>query len=183
VKSLVMLISKEFFLLVGIGTILAFPAAWYFTGHWLQHFAYRIELQHEWPTFLVSALVAFFLTLVTVGYHVVRAASSNPVKALRDDWPINWKLKTWKLNITWILNIERSYFVKLENESIFYCGGAKVRRRFWNRQLSILDWVIQGRSCKLVSAKENKFSCKVSFLLLWNFVPLCLCGYAFNFNS
>ena len=85
VKSLVMLISKEFFLLVGIGTILAFPAAWYFTGHWLQHFAYRIELQHEWPTFLVSALVAFFLTLVTVGYHVVRAASSNPVKALRDD--------------------------------------------------------------------------------------------------
>jgi putative ABC transport system permease protein len=85
VKSLVMLISKEFFLLVGIGTILAFPAAWYFTGRWLQHFAYRIALQHEWPTFLVSALVAFFLTLVTVGYHVVRAASSNPVKALRDD--------------------------------------------------------------------------------------------------
>ncbi len=85
VKSLVMLISKEFFLLVGIGTILAFPVAWYFTDRWLQNFAYRIELQHEWPTFLVSALLAFFLTLVTVGYHVIRAASSNPVKALRDE--------------------------------------------------------------------------------------------------
>jgi putative ABC transport system permease protein len=68
-----------------MGTILAFPAAWYFTGYWLQHFAYRIELQNEWPTFLVSAFVAFLLTLVTVGYHVVRAASSNPVNALRDD--------------------------------------------------------------------------------------------------
>ena len=85
IKSLVILISKEFFLLVGIGTILAFPVAWYFTDRWLQNFAYRIELQHEWPTFLVSTLLAFFLTLVTVGYHVIRAASSNPVKALRDE--------------------------------------------------------------------------------------------------
>ena len=84
VKSLVILISKEFFLLVGIGTILAFPVAWYFTERWLQNFAYRIELQQEWPTFLVSTSLAFFLTLVTVGYHVIRAASSNPVKALRD---------------------------------------------------------------------------------------------------
>ena len=85
VKSLVVLVSKEFFLLVGLGTILAFPMAWYFTENWLQNFAYRIDLQHEWPTFLVSALLAFLITLVTVGYHVVRAASANPVKALRDD--------------------------------------------------------------------------------------------------
>jgi putative ABC transport system permease protein len=85
VKSLVILISKEFFLLVGIGTILAFPVAWYFTERWLQNFAYRIELQQKWPTFLVSTFLAFFLTLVTVGYHVIRAASSNPVNALRDD--------------------------------------------------------------------------------------------------
>jgi putative ABC transport system permease protein len=85
VKNLVILISKEFFLLVGIGTILAFPAAWYFTEHWLQNFAYRIELQHEWPTFLVSACLAFLITLLTVGFHVIRAASSNPVRSLRDD--------------------------------------------------------------------------------------------------
>jgi putative ABC transport system permease protein len=85
VNSLVVLVSKEFFLLVGIGMVLALPAAWYFTENWLQNFAYRIELQREWPTFLVSALLAFIITLITVGFHVIRAASANPVNALRDE--------------------------------------------------------------------------------------------------
>jgi putative ABC transport system permease protein len=85
VNSLVVLVSKEFFLLVGIGMIVAFPAAWYFTQSWLQNFAYRIVLEGEWLTFLLSALLAFMITLLTVGFHVVRAASSNPVRALRDE--------------------------------------------------------------------------------------------------
>lgn len=85
VQSLVFLVSKEFFVLVGIGMILAFPAAWYFTDNWLQNFAYRIELSSEWLTFIVSAVLAFVITLTTVGYHVIRAASANPVKSLRDE--------------------------------------------------------------------------------------------------
>lgn len=84
-QNLVVLVSKEFFVLVGIGMMLAFPAAWYFTGDWLRKFAYRIELANEWVTFIVSALLAFMVTLITVGYHVARAASANPVKALRDE--------------------------------------------------------------------------------------------------
>jgi putative ABC transport system permease protein len=85
VQSLVVLVSKEFFLLVGLGMLLAFPAAWYFTENWLQNFAYRIELGGEWLTFVVSALLAFIITLATVGYHVIRAASRNPVTSLRDE--------------------------------------------------------------------------------------------------
>jgi putative ABC transport system permease protein len=85
VNSLVVLVSKEFFLLVGIGMIIAFPMAWYFTNSWLQKFAYRIALEGEWLTFIASALLAFAITLITVGYHVLRAASANPVKALRDE--------------------------------------------------------------------------------------------------
>ncbi|HEU5290026.1 MAG TPA: FtsX-like permease family protein [Cyclobacteriaceae bacterium] len=85
VNSLVTLVSKEFFLLVGIGMVLAFPVAWYFTSGWLQNFAYRIELQNEWPTFVLSALLAFVITLITVGYHVLRTALTNPVNALRDE--------------------------------------------------------------------------------------------------
>jgi putative ABC transport system permease protein len=85
VKGLVVLMSREFFLLVAIGMVVAFPAAWYFTDTWLQNFAYRIELEGEWMTFIVSALLAFIITLITVGFHVVRAASANPVTALRDE--------------------------------------------------------------------------------------------------
>jgi len=70
---------------VGIGTVLAYPFAWYFTSTWLKSFAYKIELSNEWLTFILSALLAGVITLVTVGYHVTRAASANPVKALRDE--------------------------------------------------------------------------------------------------
>jgi putative ABC transport system permease protein len=85
VRHLVMLVSREFFILVGIGMILAFPVAWYFTDNWLENFAYRIDLNAQWPTFVISALLAFIITLTTVGFHVVRAASANPVKSLRDE--------------------------------------------------------------------------------------------------
>jgi len=85
VRSLVVLVSKEFFILVALGMILAFPAAWYFTNNWLQNFSYRIEVTNEWSTFLLSALLAFIITLLTVGFHVVRAAVINPVRSLRDD--------------------------------------------------------------------------------------------------
>ncbi|HTH57091.1 MAG TPA: ABC transporter permease [Cyclobacteriaceae bacterium] len=85
VKSLVVLVAKEFFVLVAVGTMIAVPAVWYFTDRWLQKFTYRIELDHEWTTFLFSAGLAFVITLLTVGYHVVRAAIANPVNALRDE--------------------------------------------------------------------------------------------------
>lgn len=85
VGGLVVLISKEFFLLVSLGMLLSFPAAWYFTSNWLANFAYRIPLSGEWPTFLLSALLAFVVTLTTVGFHVVRAARANPVHSLRDE--------------------------------------------------------------------------------------------------
>jgi putative ABC transport system permease protein len=85
VNGLVLLVSKEFFILVGIGMVLALPVAWYFTNSWLQNFAYRIQLQGEWQTFVMSALLAVVITFVTVGYHVIRAASANPVRSLRDE--------------------------------------------------------------------------------------------------
>jgi putative ABC transport system permease protein len=85
VWSLVYLVSKEFFLLVLFGTLIAFPIAWYFTDSWLENFAYRITLTSAWPTFVLSALLASLITFVTVGFHVIKAASSNPVKALRDE--------------------------------------------------------------------------------------------------
>lgn len=85
VSSLVKLVSREFFILVGIGTVIAFPLAWYFTESWLKNFAYRIELKGEWLTFLTSAFLAFLITMLTVGYHVIRAAHTNPVKSLRDE--------------------------------------------------------------------------------------------------
>lgn len=85
VNGLVVLVSKEFFVLVGVGTVIGYPVAWYFTNRWLENFAYRINLQDEWPTFVLSALLALLITMATVGFHVIRSATANPVKALRDE--------------------------------------------------------------------------------------------------
>lgn len=85
VSGLVVLVSREFFVLVGVGMVLSFPAAWYFTNTWLANFAYRVPINGEWPTFLLAALLGFVVTFATVGFHVVRAARANPVYALRVD--------------------------------------------------------------------------------------------------
>ncbi len=45
VNSLVFLVSREFLLLVLIGTVIAYPFAWYITSTWLERFAYRIDLE------------------------------------------------------------------------------------------------------------------------------------------
>lgn len=75
------LLSREFILLVVISFCLAFPAAWYFVTDWLAHYNYRITL--EWWVFAASGAGAICITLATVSYHTLRAASSNPVKSLR----------------------------------------------------------------------------------------------------
>ena len=85
VANLVILVSKEFVFLVGIGLILAFPLAYYFTSDWLQHFAYRIELNGEWSTVLLTTLLIFVVMFLTIGFHVLRAATCNPVRTLRSE--------------------------------------------------------------------------------------------------
>lgn len=85
VNNIVMLVAKDFVVLVVIATLIAFPVAWYFMDSWLQAFAYRIDLKDEVPTFLLSALLAFLIIILTISYHTIRAATANPVLALRDE--------------------------------------------------------------------------------------------------
>jgi putative ABC transport system permease protein len=47
---------------------------------WLQNFAYRLTL-NLWP-FALSGLLALFIAIITVGYHVIKASRANPVDAL-----------------------------------------------------------------------------------------------------
>lgn len=81
--SLLMLIGKDFMRLIAVAIIIAIPLTWYFTNEWLEHFAYRIDLVSEWPTFVIAGAAAMVITMITTGYHVVRAAMTNPVHALR----------------------------------------------------------------------------------------------------
>ncbi|HMJ68601.1 MAG TPA: ABC transporter permease [Cyclobacteriaceae bacterium] len=81
--NLLILIAKDFFRLIVIAILIAIPLTWYLTNEWLEHFAYRIDLVSEWPTFVVAGAAAMVVTMMTTGYHVIRAARTNPVTALR----------------------------------------------------------------------------------------------------
>jgi putative ABC transport system permease protein len=79
--SIVSLLTKEFLLLVGLASLLAWPIAYYTMGEWLQNFAYRIDLSPAY--FIASTGVALVITLITIAYQALKAARANPIEALR----------------------------------------------------------------------------------------------------
>jgi len=76
-------LSKEFIMLVGIALLIAVPLSWYFMHQWLQHYTYRTGL--SWWVFALTAAGALLITLITVSYHSIKAALTNPVKSLRSE--------------------------------------------------------------------------------------------------
>jgi len=81
VSGLVLTLSKEFLILVGVSFVLAVVPAWYFMGQWLADFAYRIELNVA--VFVLAGLIAFVVASLTIGFQALKAASTNPVTSLR----------------------------------------------------------------------------------------------------
>jgi len=74
------MLTKEFFILVLLACVIAVPLAWYFLHGWLQQYDYRAEL--SWWIFIAAAAGSIMITLLTVGYQAVKAASINPVASL-----------------------------------------------------------------------------------------------------
>ena len=75
------LLSGEYILWVMISIIIASPIAWYVMNKWLQNFAYRINI--GWWVFALAGTVALLIAFVTVSWQSYKAASKNPVEALR----------------------------------------------------------------------------------------------------
>ncbi|WP_373519135.1 ABC transporter permease [Pricia sp.] len=81
VSNIVFLIARSFMALIGISCLMAFPIAYLFMDKWLEVFPYKTDLRVS--TFLLSALVLIAITLITVSFHAIKAALTNPVKSLR----------------------------------------------------------------------------------------------------
>ncbi len=75
------LLNRDFLRWLIIAFVIASPIAWYIMHRWLQGFAYRTEL--SWLIFGLSGILAFGITLLTVSWQSLRAATRNPVEALR----------------------------------------------------------------------------------------------------
>lgn len=82
-SSITRLLSFEFLRLVLLAFIIAAPAAYYLSDNWLKDFAFRINLS-IW-IFVAAAVLSTLLAFLTVGFHTVKAARSNPVESLRHE--------------------------------------------------------------------------------------------------
>ncbi len=76
-----LLLAKEFAILVLIANIFAWPIAYFLMTKWLQNFAYRVDMD-SW-IYILSAIIAFVIALLTVSFHAMKAAIADPIKSLR----------------------------------------------------------------------------------------------------
>ena len=83
VDNVVGLLSKEFLKLVFIGILIASPVTWFVMNKWLQDFAYRTNI--SWLVFVITALIAIGIALLTISFQAIKAALANPVKSLRTE--------------------------------------------------------------------------------------------------
>jgi len=83
VPGIVLLLSKEFTKWVFIANLIAWPVAYYAMHRWLQSFAYQIAIGLS--VFFLAAVLAIIIALLTVSYQAIKAALTDPVKALRSE--------------------------------------------------------------------------------------------------
>ena len=82
VSEIVAMLSTDFLRLVIISFFIAFPLGYYLMNKWLESFAYRIEIQ--WWLFVLAGFVTIVIAFGTIGWKSFKAATMNPVNALKD---------------------------------------------------------------------------------------------------
>ena len=80
-NGLVTLLVKDFIFLVIFGAVPAFVGGYYFMNEWLQNFEYHISIGVG--HFSLVLIVIVLITVLTTGYHAVKAATSNPAENLK----------------------------------------------------------------------------------------------------
>ena len=81
VTNIVGLLSKEFVRLVILANVFAWPLAYFAMDRWLDQFAYRISIGLS--VFIIAGVAALVIALLTVSLQALRAATANPVEALK----------------------------------------------------------------------------------------------------
>jgi putative ABC transport system permease protein len=82
VGNILMLLYREFVLLIIVAFIIAVPVAWWRLDIWLNDsFIYHTSL--NWIYFMLAGLMAFAVGMLTISFYIIKAATSNPVDAVK----------------------------------------------------------------------------------------------------
>jgi putative ABC transport system permease protein len=80
-SKIIVLLTKEFILLVALANCIAWPLAWYGMNKWLESFAYRIDLNIAF--FVLAGIAAFIIAIASVSAQFAKATRANPIDSLR----------------------------------------------------------------------------------------------------
>jgi putative ABC transport system permease protein len=83
VQQVLLLVSKEFLLLVAISFVIAIPFTWWAMHAWLQDFAYRINIHIG--IFFIAGSISVLIAFITISFQAIKAAVANPIKSLRTE--------------------------------------------------------------------------------------------------
>ncbi len=83
VNAILVLLSKDFILVVLIAFALASPLAYYLMNELLANFAFHISI--GWQVFVVTGTTLLTLTILTVSFQIIKAAMANPVNSLKSE--------------------------------------------------------------------------------------------------
>jgi putative ABC transport system permease protein len=82
IPNILRLLYREFVVLIVLAFIIAVPVAWWRLDIWLASgFVYHISL--NWSHFAIAGFVSLFIGLGTISYFILKAASGNPVDAIK----------------------------------------------------------------------------------------------------
>jgi len=81
ISEVMTMLNKDFVKWVAIAFVIATPIAYYAMHKWLESFAYKTEL--SWWVYALAGLIALAIALITVSWQSWKAATRNPVEALR----------------------------------------------------------------------------------------------------
>jgi len=80
-QSLLVLLSRDYVLMILISLVLSVPVTWYLMTSWLQNFQYRIEV--GWQVFALAGGLSMVVAMLTISYQALKTAWTRPAETLK----------------------------------------------------------------------------------------------------
>lgn len=81
--SMVLMLSKDYAKLILVSMLLVVPFAYWAMNHWLEDFAFRIEI--DWAIPALAVAITLLTSLLTISFESFKAANANPVNSLKSE--------------------------------------------------------------------------------------------------
>jgi putative ABC transport system permease protein len=80
-QSLLVLLSRDYVMMILVSLLLSVPITWYLMSNWLQSFQYRVEV--GWQVFALAGGLSLLVALITISYQALKTAWTHPAETLK----------------------------------------------------------------------------------------------------